>query len=103
MAQPGFQYQGFVIVQQLCLQCGTCDERLCAVLLCAVHFALCFAACFELIVPLREHVFLQVMGEMVKKHVHRVYIVDDPALELPMPLSVVTTSDVMQLIAKYYE
>ena len=46
---------------------------------------------------------LQVMSEMVKKHVHRVYIVDDPASELPMPISVVTTSDIMELVAKHHE
>jgi CBS domain-containing protein len=42
----------------------------------------------------------EVMGLMLEKHVHRVYIVEDPTAEEMTPLAVVTTSDIMRLVAE---
>lgn len=42
---------------------------------------------------------MQVMEAVVTKHVHRVYIVDDAEAELPTPLAIISTSDLVQLIA----
>ena len=41
------------------------------------------------------------MAAMLEKHVHRVYVVEDPEAELPTPLAVVTTSDMMDVIAQH--
>jgi CBS domain-containing protein len=42
----------------------------------------------------------EAMGLMVERHVHRVYVVKDPAAEEPEPLAVVTTTDMMRLVAE---
>lgn len=41
------------------------------------------------------------MAAMLDKHVHRVYVVEDAAADLPTPLAVVTTSDMMEVIAEH--
>jgi Na+-translocating ferredoxin:NAD+ oxidoreductase RnfA subunit len=59
----------------------------------------CHGFCFILVVASS----IQVMESMVEKHVHRVYIVDNPASDLPKPITVITTSDMMEVIAKYHK
>jgi CBS domain-containing protein len=41
------------------------------------------------------------MAAMLEDHVHRVYVVDDMEEELPLPVAIITTSDIMEIIAKY--
>jgi CBS domain-containing protein len=41
------------------------------------------------------------MAAMLEDHVHRVYVVDDMEEELPLPVAIITTSDIMEIIAEY--
>lgn len=41
------------------------------------------------------------MVAMLEDHVHRVYVVDDVEEELPTPVAMITTSDMMEIIAKH--